>query len=87
MSYSIGGATIMAMDFTRSWGLSPASASIAAVGLGTPAEAVVRSHSKEEIDRVCEYIVANRDNPRLVKLTERLLEKFSDLHGKANNGQ
>jgi hypothetical protein len=35
MSYSIGGIVIADMEFTRSWGLSPASASITGVGAGS----------------------------------------------------
>ena len=47
---------------------------------------VIRAHSNDDINRVCEYVIANRENPRLVKLPERLLEKFDDLLRKASDG-
>jgi hypothetical protein len=46
---------------------------------------VVREFKTEEINQVCEYVYANRDNPRMVKLPERLLERFGELLGKAQS--
>jgi hypothetical protein len=46
--------------------------------LMTSALHVVRKFSKEDIDAVHEYIIANRDNPRLGKIPERILERFGE---------
>lgn len=46
----------------------------------------IRKYSKEEINRVIEHVIANRENPRMVKVTERLIVKFGELLGKASHG-
>jgi len=47
---------------------------------------IVRRHPQEDVDSVYEYIVANRDNPRLGKIPSRILERFDEHLGKAKHG-
>lgn len=47
---------------------------------------IVRRHSNEDVKAVYEYIIANRDNPRLGKIPDRILERFDEHLGKAKNG-
>lgn len=37
---------------------------------------VVRNYQQHDIEKVYEYVIANRDNPRLGKIPERILEQF-----------
>lgn len=47
---------------------------------------IVRRYSREDIRSVYEYIIANRDNPRLGKIPNRILERFEEHLRKAKDG-
>lgn len=79
-------ALVMRLDRACGKPLRATSEYLAQKALMTDALKVVRKYSNDDINRVTEYVIANRENPRLVKLTERLLEKFGELLGKASNG-
>jgi len=44
---------------------------------------VVRGVPREDIEKVYEYVIANRDNPRLGKIPGRIIEHFGEHLGKA----
>lgn len=52
--------------------------------LMTNALQVVRRFSMDDVGRVYEYVIANRDNPRLGKIPDRIIEKFGEHLEKAN---
>jgi hypothetical protein len=80
-------ALVIRVDRACGLPVRPASEFMNQKPLMTAALRVVRNFKSEDIDCVCEYVMANRNNPRLVKLTERLLEKFGELLGKATHAK
>jgi hypothetical protein len=76
-------AIIMRLDRALGLPLRTTTEYVSSRSLLEAAVRVVRTFKSDEIDAVCQYVIENRDNPRLVKMTERLLEKFGELLGKA----
>jgi hypothetical protein len=46
---------------------------------------VVRKYSQDDVNAVYKYIIEHRDNPRLGKIPERIIERFSEHLGKAKS--
>lgn len=80
-------AVVMRLDRACGLPTRPSAAYVEEKTLMAAALRVVRGYTAEEINRVCEFIMENRGNPRLVKLPDRILEKFGELLGKTNDGR